>query len=118
MLLVVHLCRAHHCGHGQCFRKAARVPVPRAPQTLGILDSSLCQCVVPGLQVCMVSHTVVLYLSVSTCVDSFQDIVEERIGILECYEYLGLAKRPPLRAERLRGISNGDRSSLALSEVR
>ena len=66
----------------------------------------------------MVSHTVVLYLSVSTCIDSFQDVVKERIGILECYEYLGLAKRPPLRAERLRGISNGDRSSLALSEVR
>ena len=54
-----------------------------------------------GLQVCMVSHTVVLYLSVSTCVDSFQDVVKERIGILECYEYLWLAKQHPLRAERL-----------------
>ena len=57
-----------------------------------------------GSQVCMVSHTVVLYLSVSTCVDSFQDVVKERIGVLECYEYLGLAKRSPLHAERLRGI--------------
>ena len=62
---------------------------------------SPCQYEALGWKDVWVSRTVVLYLSVSTCVDSFQDVVEERIGILECYEYLWLAKQPPLRAERL-----------------
>jgi hypothetical protein len=101
MPLVVRLCRAHHCDRGRYFRRAARVPVPRAPQTLEILDSpSVSMRLWVGRHV-WISHTVELYLSVSTCVDSFQDIMEERIGILECYEYLWLAKQPPLRAERL-----------------
>jgi hypothetical protein len=101
MLLVAHLCRAHHCDRGRCFRRAARVPVPRAPQTLEILDSHFVSMRLWIGKHVRISHTVVLYLSVSTCVDSFQDIVEERIGILECYKYLWLAKQPPLRAERL-----------------
>ena len=78
---------------------------------------TLCQYAALAWKYVWVGRTVELYLSVSTCVDSFQDVVKERIGILECYEYLGLAKQSPLRAERLRGISNGDRSSLAPSEV-
>jgi hypothetical protein len=41
---------------------------------------------VPGEISGLDMRTVVLYLTIPTCIDSFQNIVKERIGILESCE--------------------------------